>query len=202
MELLQNLSNVMQDFLLNQGILGILISCAVIFVESIIPCMPLGVFITGIFYSYGTEYGLIICWLSTILGCMVSYNLCNKYIREFIENKFIKKLGKKSQKKIDHVINYIDNLSLSSLTLLVACPFTPAFVLNIAAGLANVDKKKYLISLVVGKPFMIYFFGTIGTSLLESFNNPYIIIKVIIMLFIAYVLSKVCDYIVKSKEEL
>lgn len=198
MEFLQNIGSVTQSFLLNNGILGIFISCAIIFIESILPCMPLGVFVTGIFYTYGNFYGLLLCWICTCLGCMASYHLCNKYIRNFIENKFIKKLRKKTQRKIYEVIEYIDGLSISSLTLLVACPFTPAFVLNIAAGLADVDKKKYLTALIVGKPFMIYFFGVIGTSLIESITDPNTIIKVLLMMFVAYGLSKICDKLVKA----
>ena len=198
---LQNISSIIQVFLLNNGILGILLSSLVIFVESIAPCMPLGVFCTSIFYSYGNTYGLLICWISTVLGCIASYKLCNKYIRGFIENKLIAKLGYKNQERIEYIISYINRLSLSGLTLIIACPFTPAFVFNIAAGLANVDKRKLYPALIIGKPFMIYFFGTIGVSLLESFNNPFILLRVGVMLMIAYALSKICDYIIKNNEE-
>ena len=198
MEALQGIGNSVQGILLGIGALGILLSFGVIFIESIIPCMPLGVFITGIFYSYGTLNGLLLCWIATTLGCITSYHLFNKYIRNFFETKIINKLSQKTQDKIYNIMSYINNLSLSSLTLLIACPFTPAFVLNIAAGLADVDKNKFYMATIIGKPFMIYFFGALGTSLLESINNPYILIKVFIMLSIAYVLSKICDRLVKA----
>ena len=61
MEALQGIGNSVQGILLGIGALGILLSVGVIFIESIIPCMPLGVFITGVFYSYGTLNGLLLC---------------------------------------------------------------------------------------------------------------------------------------------
>ena len=198
MELLQSLGNSLQTMLLSIGALGVALSCGMIFIQSIIPCMPLGVFITGIFYSYGNSVGLLMCWISTCLGCITSYYWCNRYLRSFIETRFIKKLRKKTQNKIYSVISYIDNLSISSLTLLIACPFTPAFVINIAAGLAGIDKKKFYTALFIGKPFMIYFYGNIGTSLIESMNNPYTVLKVCIMLLAAYGFSKLCDRLVKA----
>ena len=73
MELLQSLGNSLQTMLLSIGALGVALSCGMIFIQSIIPCMPLGVFITGIFYSYGNSVGLLMCWISTCLGCITSY---------------------------------------------------------------------------------------------------------------------------------
>ena len=70
-------------------------------------------------------------------------------------------------------------------------PFTPAFVVNIVAGLCKMDFKKYFIALVIGKISMVYFWGYVGKSLLESMTNPLILIKVVGMLVGAYVLSKV-----------
>ena len=198
MNMIQGLGNSLQTALLGAGAYGILLSCALIFVESIIPCMPLGLFITGIFYSYGTLYGFLLCWISTVLGCVTSYYLFNKLLSNFLDKVILKRLSSKTNSKIHDVKSYIGNLSLSSLTLLVACPFTPAFVVNIAAGLTNVDSKKFILSMIIGKPFMIYFYGMIGTSLVDSFNNPYVFIKIGAMLLVAYLLSKVCDRLVKA----
>ena len=198
MNMLQGLANGLQSSLLGIGAYGILLSFAIIFIESIIPCMPLGLFITGIFYSYGNMYGFLICWIATILGCTVSYYLFNRVLSGFLDKVLLSKLNKRTVDKIDDIKSYIGNLSLSSLTLLVACPFTPAFVVNIAAGLTNVDDKKFILSMIIGKPFMIYFYGMIGTSLVDSFSNPYVFIKIGIMLLIAYGLSKLCDRLVKA----
>ena len=47
---------------------------------------------------------------------------------------------------------------------------------------------------------LVYFWGFIGTGLLESMKNPYTIIRVVIMLIIAFVLSKVIEKAFKIEQ--
>ena len=84
------------------------------------------------------------------------------------------------------------------LVTIIAIPFTPAFMVNIAAGLAKLDTKKYLISLLIGKIFMVYFWGFVGVSLIESLKNPYILIKVAIMVLIAYLIAIITKKFIKE----
>ena len=44
---------------------------------------------------------------------------------------------------------------------------------------------------------MVYFWGFIGVSLIESLKNPLIIIRVIILLIFAYILSIIAKKILK-----
>ncbi len=88
-------------------------------------------------------------------------------------------------------------MDITNLILVIAIPFTPAFLINIAAGLAKMDKKKFIISLLIGKIFMVYFWGFIGVSLIESLKNPLILIKVVILLIFAYILSIITKKILK-----
>ena len=67
-------------------------------------------------------------------------------------------------------------------------PFTPAFVVNIVAGLCKMDFKKYLIAIIIGKISMVYFWGYIGTSLVESLTNPLIIVKIVISMVLCYLI--------------
>ena len=87
----------------------------------------------------------------------------------------------------------IDNISLSNLSILIAIPFTPAFVINIAASLSNINFKKYATSIIIGKIFMVAFWGFIGTSLVESLKNPKIMVVITIMMIITYVISKIVN---------
>ena len=86
---------------------------------------------------------------------------------------------------------------MTNLILVIAIPFTPAFLINIAAGLAKMDKKKFIISIFIGKIFMVYFWGFIGVSLIESLKNPLIVIRVVILLLFAYILSVIAKKILK-----
>ena len=50
------------------------------------------------------------------------------------------------------------------------------------------DFKKYFTGLVIGKLAMVYFWGFVGTSLIESISNPIILVKIVIIMFATYLL--------------
>ena len=55
------------------------------------------------------------------------------------------------------------------------------------------NKKKFVTSIIIGKFFMVYFWGFVGTSLIESLKDPSILIKIGIALVVAYVISKIVN---------
>jgi uncharacterized membrane protein YdjX (TVP38/TMEM64 family) len=85
----------------------------------------------------------------------------------------------------------IDKIKLESLTVIIAIPFTPAFLVNIAAGLSKIPFKKFLTALLIGKIFLVLFWGFVGTSLVESLTNPVALVKTLILLFMAFIISKI-----------
>lgn len=189
-EVLNNLDLWIEVFLSNLGIWGALISCLLITVESILPVLPLCVFVTLVFYAFGSFFGFFISWVFTLLGCFLSFTLIRSKFRNWFVSKF---LNKKEKGKLNKFMGYVDKMSVSSLAILVAIPFTPAFAVNIAAGLSNMSRKKYMISMMIGKVFMVYFWGYIGTTLIECLTHPEYLIKIVIMLILAFVISKIVN---------
>ena len=55
----------------------------------------------------------------------------------------------------------------------------------------------FVISILIGKIFMVYFWGFIGTGLIESLHNPIILIKIFIILIISYLISFIIKRIIK-----
>ena len=92
-------------------------------------------------------------------------------------------------------MNYVENLSLTQVTMILSIPFTPAFMVNIAAGLCNMNFKKFLTAILISKIFLVYFWGVVGTGLLESFHTS--LITVVVMIVIAYILSVVIKKVFK-----
>lgn len=175
----------------NLGVYGPLLGCLFIVLESIIPPLPLFVFITINFVAFGKIGGFIISWVCTVLGCLLSYYLVKKFLRNWV----IKKI--KNINSLTKCMNYIENLSLTKITIILSFPFTPAFMMNIAAGLVNMDFKKFLISILISKIFLVYFWGVVGTGILESFHNPRSMITVVIMIICAYILSLIMKKVFK-----
>lgn len=182
-EVFNNLYDFIIGLINSLGVYGPLLAGLFIIIESIIPPLPLFVFVTIVFLAYGPIWGFLISWVCTCIGCMISYFLVKKVFRKML----IKRA--REDGAVMKSMNYIEHLSLSKITIILAIPFTPAFAMNIAAGLANMDKKKFFIAVVVSKIFIIYFCGIVGTSLVESLHNPKSLIIVILMVVLAYVLS-------------
>ena len=87
LEQLFNLNDQIIIFLENSGALAPLFACILIVVESIIPVLPLFVFITINFVVFGKLLGFIISWIFTVIGCMLSFYLVRKYLKNYYLNK-------------------------------------------------------------------------------------------------------------------
>lgn len=165
---------------------GILFGMLLIMIESFIPALPLSVFIALNTHTFGLLPGILMSWVSTCIGCYISY-----LIFYYVSNNIIYKyLSKKTRNKIDKAVDKFQNISLANLTVIITLPFTPAFLINILAGVSGMSKKKYIVALLIGKIFMVSFWGYIGKSFVESMTDISAIIVMSIMIIIAYALSK------------
>ncbi len=184
-EILQQLVIYIQNFVAtNNIVLSIFVGSFMIALESIIPALPLSVFIAINTVAFGNLFGFLISWISTIIGCSISFFLCRK-----LRNIAIKKIKKDS--KIINFIDKIDNIKFSSLFLILAMPFTPAFSINIAAGLSKMKYKKYFWALVFSKAFMVYFWAFVGSNILTNITDINLMIKMGLLIVVLFVASKI-----------
>ena len=167
------------------GVAGPILGCVLIILESILPILPLCVFITLNCMSFGYIVGYIISWIFTCLGCLLSFKIFEKKFKNWFD-KNIRVINGANK-----IMKVVEKCNVSELAMIVAVPFTPAFLVNIAAGLSKMNVKKFMAGICIGKLFMVYFWAFIGTNLIQSLTNPIIIVKVIFMLIIAYVMSKI-----------
>ncbi len=174
---------------------GPIAGVVLIILESILPMLPLSVFITLNMVSFGSFFGFIISWLSTIIGCMLSFILFRHLFQKKLE-RFIKK---KDQQKLSNIMKIISHISFSNLVILIAIPFSPAFFINIAAGLSKIKTEKFFMAVIIGKIVMVYFWGYIGTTLLESLTDITILFKIAGLLALAFFISKFVENKLKVK---
>lgn len=160
-----------------------------IILESIFPMLPLSVFITLNIISFGSFFGFIISWLSTIIGCMLSFTL----FRHFFQKKLYRFIKKKEQDKFADIMKAISNINFSNLVMLIAIPFSPAFLINIAGGLSKIKTEKFFLAIMIGKIVIVYFWGYIGTTLLESLTNIMVLFKIGGLLVLAFFISKLVE---------
>ena len=125
------------------GVMGPIVGCFFITIESILPILPLFVFITLNFLAFGNILGFIISWFFTCLGCFLSFLLFRVKVQNYIYRKL-----KMRGINLDKGISVISNLKFEQLTTIIAMPFTPAFLVNIVAGLSKMSSKKFICALL------------------------------------------------------
>ncbi len=182
MEWVEDAVTFLTDFLVTGGpFFGIFI----ILLESIFPALPLGVFIALNMRAFGMVFGFLLSWMATCLGCLLSYAIFFHWVR-FLLDRIVKKHGKNLRK----IEKKIQTISFSNLVLVIALPFTPAFLINIACGISKMPLKKFLLAILLGKLSIVFFWGFVGTSLIESITDIQTIMIVVVLLVVAYFLSK------------
>lgn len=164
--------------------------------ESFLPPLPLGLIVGLNMLSFGRVFGFLLSYFATITGCMLSFWL----FRYFFKDRYMKWFNEKNQIRIKKWMNKLSHMKFTTLAVLFAVPLTPAFLVNIAGGLSDISIKKYLTALMVGKPAMLLFYGYIAVSLVDSLKDPTNLIKVVILLFITYIISKVIEKVVKVED--
>ena len=158
-----------------------------ILLESFIPALPLGVFVALNINAFGFFFGIIISWSATCLGCFLSYLLFY-----YLSNNFIDKfLNSNLKKKVRQGTSKFKKIPLQNLVLIITLPFTPAFLVNILAGVSKIKFEKFLVSIIIGKLFMVIFWGYIGKSFIESMTDIKTIIFIALTLVVSYIVSKI-----------
>lgn len=185
-EFVNNILQNLNTFVYSHNIfIGLFFGMLVIIIESIIPVLPLAVFIAFNTVIFGNVLGFIISWVATIIGCTISFFI----FRKGFSDKLYKKINHKE--KVKELMNKISDLEFTKFVLILAIPFTPAFSINIAAGLSKMSYKKFLLALLISKLATVYFWGFIGTTLLESITDVGVLVKLGIILLIAFILSRI-----------
>lgn len=183
---LKNFSVILNDFLMGLGIWAPILSSILIVLEGIFAFLPLVVFVTINIITLGAFFGGVLSWVLTTAGSFLAFYLCRIGLSNFFQKKI-------SKGKISKFMTKIDNLKFKQLVLIIAIPFAPSFFINVGAGLSKISIKKYFYALLIGKVFVILFLGYIGSNVIECLKNPLILIKVVLMVTIAYIIAQVVN---------
>lgn len=186
-ETLNNINEILNEFLLNAGIWAPLLSSILIILEGIFAFLPMFIFVTVNLLTLGNFLGSIVSYFCTVVGNFLIFNLC----RIGLSPLFNKKI--ESKFKFKKIMKLINNLSFSKLVLIISIPLTPSFLVNLSAGLSRIPSKKYLYALMLGKTCIILFWGVLGTSLIDCLTNPLMLIKVILMILICNLTGKLIN---------
>jgi uncharacterized membrane protein YdjX (TVP38/TMEM64 family) len=92
--------------------------------------------------------------------------------------------------KYKGTLEKIKNKNSNVLFLLYCFPFTPSFLISGAAALANMDTRRFLITLIPSKLVMLLSLAFIGENVSSFFEDPVKSIIYILFIVLVNLLSK------------
>jgi len=186
MEFIQNFDVYVINMIEGLGIITAILAGLLMYISSILPILPYAVIMPFLFQYFGLALGFFVAWLLTCLGCLTAYKICKGGSHHLFELKLVKKY----ELLLTKWLMIVNNASLEQFVMMLSTPFIPAFMMNIVSAVSNMSRRKYIVGIMIGKVFLLSFWGFIGVSLVESFENPNNLLFIIVLLGFAFIISK------------
>lgn len=163
---------------------GILAPIFLAMLESLIPALPLVLIVILNVNIYGLVLGFLTSYFGTMLGATLMF-MFYRTISAYGLHERMHRI-----KSLDKTINWVNRQNPLMIVVLSMLPSTPSSFMNLAFGLARYSKRKYLISIAIGKIVMIGLFAFFGNAFQAQENQVWIYLGSIILFIGTYFISK------------
>lgn len=164
--------------------LGPLPGMLLTFMKSFVPPLPTLIIVGVNAAVYGLWLGFLYSWLGMIAGCMTTFLL----FRRLGEHRYARKWAAKPS--VQRSIVWIRRNAFGYVFLLSLFPVGPFVVINIAAALARMPLRSFLIAIVFGKAVMVMSVSMIGYDVERFMQEPTRLLYVALFVVISYMISK------------
>ncbi|MDF9840003.1 MULTISPECIES: TVP38/TMEM64 family protein [unclassified Paenibacillus] len=156
--------------------LGPLPGIGLTFMKSFVPPLPT-IAIVGLNGAvYGLWLGFLYSWLGLVAGCAATFLI----IRKIASHPYLQKWARRP--KVAESMTWVRRSGFSYVFLLSLFPVGPFVVINMAAGLAGMRLRSYLLAIGAGKAIMVFAVSYIGNDVERFIRNPWEIIYVLLFI--------------------
>lgn len=180
---LENIIELTQSYRAFGPLIGFLLP----FLEAFLPFLPLFVFVFANATAYGLWFGFLLSWLGTVVGAYAVFLIVRKYGQARFMNFMTR------HEKVQKLIRWVERNGFGPLFLLLCFPFTPSALVNLVAGLSNISRHYYLLTVMAGKLVMVFTISFVGYDLRALFTQPLRTAIVIAVIVILYVVGKIFE---------
>jgi uncharacterized membrane protein YdjX (TVP38/TMEM64 family) len=154
------------------------------FMKSFIPPLPT-ILIIGVNAAvYGLWLGFLYSWIGIVSGCLVTFLI----VRKIAGHPYLVRWAQKP--KVQKSMLWVRRNAFSYVFLLSLFPVGPFVVINMAAGMARMRLRSFLIAIFFGKAIMVLSVSYIGYDLSRFMRNPFEIIYVLLFIGVSLWISK------------
>ncbi|MFC3747429.1 TVP38/TMEM64 family protein [Paenibacillus sp. GCM10012306] len=139
---------------------------ALTFMKSFVPPLPT-IAIVGLNGAvYGLWLGFLYSWIGLVAGCVTTFLI----VRKIASHPYLRKWALRP--KVAKSMTWVRQRGFSYVFLLSLFPVGPFVVINMAAGLAGMRLRSYLLALIAGKAIMVFAVSYIGNDLERFIHHP------------------------------
>ncbi len=165
-------------------IIGTFIALLLPMIEAFLPFLPLAAFVVANATAYGLWLGFLLSWGGAVIGSYCVFLI----IRKYGHNRFFGFIT--NRPSIQKLIRWVEMQGFTPLFILLCFPFTPSSVVNVVAGLSNLKKKSYLLTIMSAKFVMILVISWIGSDLQSLITKPWKTVLIIFAILIMWLGGK------------
>ncbi|AKG36665.1 TVP38/TMEM64 family protein [Paenibacillus durus] len=169
----------LRDMLERYRSLGPFPGIALTFMKSFVPPLPT-LLIVGLNAAvYGLWLGFLYSWAGLVAGCLATFLI----IRKIASQRFLRKWAQRP--KVARAMEWVRRSGFSFVFLLSLFPVGPFVIINMAAGLAGMRLRSYLLALAAGKAVMVFAVSNIGNDAGRFIRNPVEMIYVVLFVLLS-----------------
>ncbi|GGE50128.1 TVP38/TMEM64 family protein [Pullulanibacillus camelliae] len=177
---LENVENLLQSY---QG-LGFFLGILLPLLEAILPPLPLVAFVLANAAAYGFFIGFLLSWTGTVLGSFIVFMfirwLAHRRLRAFLEKS----------KKIQSMLDWVDRRRFGPVFFVSSIPFTPSSLINVVAGLSEINPYSFFLAIMLGKAVMIGVVTFIGADWRDMLAHPLQLVPVAMGMVVFWLIGK------------
>lgn len=154
------------------------------FLKSFVPPLPTIVIVGVNAATYGLWLGFLYSWIGMVAGCVTTFLI----VRRIGRSRFVERWAQKP--RVQKSMVWIRRNSFGYVFVLSLFPVGPFVVINMAAAIARMPLRSFVIAILFGKAVMVFSVSVIGHDVMRFFRNPAELLYVAAFVAISYILSK------------
>jgi len=176
----ENLTHILEQY----RNFGPLPGIALTFMKSFIPPLPT-ILIVGVNAAvYGLWLGFLYSWIGIVAGCLTTFLV----VRKIAGHPYFVRMAQKP--KVQKSLKWVRRNAFSYVFLLSIFPVGPFVIINIAAAIAQMRIRSFLIAVLFGKAIMVMSVSIIGHDLMRFVERPFELVYVVLFVGLSLWISK------------
>lgn len=176
--------NHLLDLLEQYRSLGPLPGVALTFMKSFVPPLPTLVIVGVNAAVYGLWLGFLYSWIGLVAGCLCTFLL----VRRISDHPFLQRYAQRQ--KVQNGLRWVRRNAFSYVFVLSIFPVGPFVVVNVAAALARMRFRSFLLAVAAGKGIMVFAVSLVGHDVGRYYRNPELLLYIVLMIGLSLVIMK------------